>query len=166
MRETWVRSTVGKMPWRRERLSSPVFWPGEIIVHGGAKSWTWPSDFHFHLYESSLKCPPMCVNRGGNMEGYDSSWFLHIYDSTIFCGGRGVLLSLFSWNDSVFGYFPTLHYRSWSFSFQSNFDLGFTQRNMRGCKTSIKYILGKTGLDKANYKVGSDSCLGLFRSTS
>ena len=37
---------------------------------------------------------------------------------------------------------------------------------MRGCKTSIKYILGKTGLDKANYKVGSDSCLGLFRSTS
>ena len=28
MRETWV----GKIPWRRERLSTPVFWPGE--VHG------------------------------------------------------------------------------------------------------------------------------------
>ena len=28
MQETWV----GKIPWRRERLSTPVFWPGE--VHG------------------------------------------------------------------------------------------------------------------------------------
>ena len=99
MREIWVRSIVGKIPWRSERLSSPVLWPGEIIVHGGAKSWTRLSDFHFDLYKSSLKCP-MCVNRGGNMEGYDSSWFLHIYDSTIFCSGRGVLLNLFSWNDS------------------------------------------------------------------
>ena len=33
MRETWV----GKIPWRRERLPTPVFWPGEFhghIVHG------------------------------------------------------------------------------------------------------------------------------------
>ena len=28
MWETWV----GKIPWRRERLSTPVLWPGE--VHG------------------------------------------------------------------------------------------------------------------------------------
>ena len=38
MQETWV----GKIPWRRERLSTPVFWPGE--VHGlysgvGEDSW-------------------------------------------------------------------------------------------------------------------------------
>ena len=26
MRETWV----GKIPWRRERLSAPVFWPGKF----------------------------------------------------------------------------------------------------------------------------------------
>ena len=26
MRETWV----GKIPWRRERLPTPVFWPGEF----------------------------------------------------------------------------------------------------------------------------------------
>ena len=26
MQETWV----GKIPWRRERLATPVFWPGEF----------------------------------------------------------------------------------------------------------------------------------------
>jgi len=29
MQETWV---VGKIPWRRERLPTPVFWPREF--HG------------------------------------------------------------------------------------------------------------------------------------
>ena len=24
---------VGKIPWRRERLPIPVFWPGEFCVH-------------------------------------------------------------------------------------------------------------------------------------
>ena len=33
MRETWV----GKIPWRRERLPTPVFWPGE--VHGLYSPW-------------------------------------------------------------------------------------------------------------------------------
>ena len=28
--ETWVRSWVGKIPWRREHLPTPVFWPGEF----------------------------------------------------------------------------------------------------------------------------------------
>ena len=42
---------VGKIPWRRERLPTPVFWPGEF--HGLyspwiAKSWTRLNDFHFH----------------------------------------------------------------------------------------------------------------------
>ena len=35
---------IGKMPWRRERLPTPVFWPGEFhglyIVHGVTKSRT------------------------------------------------------------------------------------------------------------------------------
>ena len=43
--ETW------KTPWRRERLPTAVFWPGEFhglcIVHGVAKSWTQLSNFHF-----------------------------------------------------------------------------------------------------------------------
>ena len=32
MQETWVRSLgwVGKICWRRERLLTPVFWPGEF----------------------------------------------------------------------------------------------------------------------------------------
>ena len=32
MQETWVDPLVGKIPWRRERLPTPVFWPGEF--HG------------------------------------------------------------------------------------------------------------------------------------
>ena len=30
MQETWVKSLGWEMPWRRERLSTPVFWPGEF----------------------------------------------------------------------------------------------------------------------------------------
>ena len=30
MRETRVRSWVGKIPWRKERLPTPVFWPGKF----------------------------------------------------------------------------------------------------------------------------------------
>ena len=41
---------VGKIPWRRERLPTPVFWPGEFHgLYGVAKSWTRLSDFHFHF---------------------------------------------------------------------------------------------------------------------
>ena len=32
MWETWFDPWVGKMPWRRERLPTPEFWPGEF--HG------------------------------------------------------------------------------------------------------------------------------------
>ena len=38
MRETWIRSLVGKIPWRRERLPIPVFWPGEF--HGLYSPWS------------------------------------------------------------------------------------------------------------------------------
>ena len=37
MLETWVWSWPGKIPWRRERLSTPVFWPGEF--HGLYSPW-------------------------------------------------------------------------------------------------------------------------------
>ena len=42
--KTWVQSLgwwVGKIPWRRERLSTPVFWPGEfhgLYIHEVAES--------------------------------------------------------------------------------------------------------------------------------
>ena len=36
--ETWVRSLGGgKIPWRRERLLTPVFWPGKF--HGLYSLW-------------------------------------------------------------------------------------------------------------------------------
>ena len=37
MRETWVQSQGWEDPWRRERLSAPVFWPGEF--HGLYSPW-------------------------------------------------------------------------------------------------------------------------------
>ena len=30
MRETWVQSWVEKIPWRREQLSTSLFWPGKF----------------------------------------------------------------------------------------------------------------------------------------
>jgi len=30
MQETWVRSLVGKILWRKERLPTPVLWPAEF----------------------------------------------------------------------------------------------------------------------------------------
>ena len=32
MRETWFNPWVGEIPWRREWLPTPVFWPGKF--HG------------------------------------------------------------------------------------------------------------------------------------
>ena len=37
MWETCVQSLGWKIPWRRERLSTPVFWPGEF--HGLYSPW-------------------------------------------------------------------------------------------------------------------------------
>ena len=42
------------MPWRRERLPTPEFWPGV------AKNRTWHSDFHFTPLNSLLLCPLLC----------------------------------------------------------------------------------------------------------
>ena len=36
---------IGKIPWRRERLPTPVFWPGEL--HGLYGPWG-HKEFHFH----------------------------------------------------------------------------------------------------------------------
>ena len=37
MWETWVQSWVGKIPWRREKLPTSAFWPGEF--HGLYSPW-------------------------------------------------------------------------------------------------------------------------------
>ena len=38
MRETRFSSWVGKIPWERERLPTPIFWPGEF--HGLNSPWS------------------------------------------------------------------------------------------------------------------------------
>ena len=46
--DPWVR----KIPWRREQLPTPVFWPGEfhkLLVHGVIKSQTCLSHFHLQI---------------------------------------------------------------------------------------------------------------------
>ena len=50
--KTWVRSLVGKIPWRRERLPTPLSWriPWTCIVHRVTKNWTLLSDFHIYTY--------------------------------------------------------------------------------------------------------------------
>ena len=50
MWETWVQSWVGKIARRRERLPTPVFWPGEFrgwCSPWGCKSCTRLSRLHF-----------------------------------------------------------------------------------------------------------------------
>ena len=51
IRDTASNPGVKKIPWRRERLHIPIFWPREFpmdcIVHGVAKSRIQLSDFHF-----------------------------------------------------------------------------------------------------------------------
>ena len=39
---------VWNIPWRRERLPTPVFSPGEFhgLYSPQGHNWTWPSDFH------------------------------------------------------------------------------------------------------------------------
>ena len=43
MQETPVHSWVGKVPWRRERLPTPVFWPGKF--HEPYSRWGHMSEF-------------------------------------------------------------------------------------------------------------------------
>ena len=53
--ETWVWSLGRQVPWRKEQIPAPVFWPREfhgqrtwrVAVHRVAKGWTRPSNFHF-----------------------------------------------------------------------------------------------------------------------
>ena len=55
----------GKIPWRREQLSTLVFWPGDrgawqATVHGVTKSWSWLSDFQFHFHSAVVRKDAWC----------------------------------------------------------------------------------------------------------
>ena len=49
LQKTGLDPWVGKIPWRKEWLLTPVFWPGEFhaCICGVTKSQTWPNNFHF-----------------------------------------------------------------------------------------------------------------------
>ena len=64
MQETWVRSLGWEEPWRRERLPTPVSWPGEF--HGLYSSWgrkesdrTERLSFWASLVAQVVKTPPV-----------------------------------------------------------------------------------------------------------
>ena len=51
--EIWVRSLGWEHPQEKGKASHSSILAWRIpwtIVHGGAKSWTWLSDFHFHFH--------------------------------------------------------------------------------------------------------------------
>ena len=49
VQDTGFDPWVGKIPWRKEQLPTPVFWPGEFhgLLHGVTKSWKGLNYFHF-----------------------------------------------------------------------------------------------------------------------
>ena len=58
MQETLVLFLGWEDPWKRDRLPTPVFWPGDsmdCIVHGVAKNRTKLSDFHFQFTFNNVK---------------------------------------------------------------------------------------------------------------
>ena len=81
MWETRFDPWVGKIPWRREGLPTPVFWPREF--HGlyspwGWKSWTRLSDFHSPTHGRQCvlyvlvtqSCPALCDSMDYSPPGY------------------------------------------------------------------------------------------------
>ena len=46
--ETWVQSWIRKIPWRRERLPTPVFWPGELSMGLQSVRHDWATFTHTH----------------------------------------------------------------------------------------------------------------------
>ena len=75
---------VAKIPWRRERLPTPVFWPGEFlgcIVHGVAESRTRLTGFHFH-FSFLPENPPLPRLGGHHSLGSLSTLFIGSFTST------------------------------------------------------------------------------------
>ena len=61
---------IGKIPWRREKLPTPVFWPGEFrgpYSPWGRKELDTPENFHFHFPASPTTLPPGLAAHTGGM---------------------------------------------------------------------------------------------------
>ena len=72
----WFSSWVRKIYWRRDRLPTPVFWPGEFhglyiyIVHEVSKSQTWLSDSLSLITHVLLSLPMWGTHVETSAEGY------------------------------------------------------------------------------------------------
>ena len=89
MQETWV----GKIPWRRERLPTPVFWPGEF--HGlyslwGHKESDTTEQLSLSLALTFLTLPPLWLLRNPSSE---SNSYHQLFKSTASCMYMLLLLS-------------------------------------------------------------------------
>ena len=71
---------VGKIPWIREWLPTPVFWPGEfreqrsLEATGFAKCRIWLSDYHFDYFSYILVNINFCLTKK-----FITFWF-HLFD--------------------------------------------------------------------------------------
>ena len=72
MQETPVWFLVGKIPWSRDRLPTPVFWPGEF--HGVAKSWIRLSNFHNQMRTNKGHLFWTCSLRGVSQHRWHFCW--------------------------------------------------------------------------------------------
>ena len=74
MWETWFNPWVGKIPWRRERLPTPVFWPGEF--HGLYSVGHKESDTTERLNNRklSLSCPPFLSEAVSEVKWNEMKW--------------------------------------------------------------------------------------------
>ena len=78
MWETWVRSLGWKITWRRERLPSPLFWPGEL----------------HELYS------PWGRKKSDTTEQLSLSYiYIYIHTHTYICIGRSILIDLYRYLD-------------------------------------------------------------------
>ena len=85
-RRPWFDSWVGKIPWKRERLSPPVLWHGEL--HGGVYHWViGPSALQLPSgkgvpFSLSLPVPP-AISRGEWKLGVCSSWSIGPWETVL-----------------------------------------------------------------------------------
>ena len=69
---------VGRMPWRREQLPTPVFWPGEcmdIIGDGITQGQAGLSDLKYPTLCDSMDCSPPGSSVHGIFQARILEWF-------------------------------------------------------------------------------------------
>ena len=83
MQETWIQF-LGKIPWRRERLPTPVFWPREL--HGLYSPWdhkesntterlNWTEKLYMKTSRAHRTTKRYCLRRGRFLSvGNDFCW--------------------------------------------------------------------------------------------